>query len=115
LHQPLHPAVLRTLRDVVAAARAAGLPVSICGDMAGDPFLTWVLVGLGFRELSMDRDRISLVKAIVRGSTVAETEAFIREALAMEDEDEVAELLRSRLEGRFAAELDGFVPASATA
>jgi phosphotransferase system enzyme I (PtsI) len=115
LYQPLHPAVLRTLRDVAAAAQAAGVPISICGDMAGDPFLTWVLVGLGFRELSMDRDRIPLVKAIVRGSTVAEAEALVREALAMEDENEVAGLLRSRLETRFAAEIDGFVPVSAAA
>ncbi len=113
LHQPLHPAVLRMLRDVVASAREAGVPISICGDMAGDPFLTWVLVGLGFRELSMDRDRIPLVKAVVRGSSLAEAEAFVREALAMDDEDEVAELLRSRLEDRFATEIDGFIPARA--
>jgi phosphotransferase system enzyme I (PtsI) len=115
LHQPLHPAVLRTLRDLVTAAAAAGVPISICGDMAGDPFLTWVLVGLGFRELSMDRDRIPLVKAIVRGSSVSEAEAFVREALGMEDEGDIAELLRSRLDSRFAAEIDGFVPASAAA
>jgi phosphoenolpyruvate-protein kinase (PTS system EI component) len=76
--------------------------------------LTWVLVGLGFRELSMDRDRIPLVKAIVRGSSLAEAEAFVREALAMDDEDEVAELLRSRLEDRFATEIDGFIPARGT-
>lgn len=110
LHQPLHPAVLRTLKALVEAAAAAGVPISICGDMAGDPFLTWVLVGLGFRELSMDRDRIPLVKAIVRGSSVDETEAFVLQALAMEDENDVAELLRSRLEGRFATELEGFIP-----
>jgi phosphotransferase system enzyme I (PtsI) len=113
LHQPLHPAVLRTLKAVAAAAAAATVPISICGDMAGDPFLTWVLVGLGFRELSMDRDRLPLVKAVVRGSSVDEAEAFVREAMAMEDENDVAELLRSRLEGRFSAEIDGFAPLTA--
>jgi phosphotransferase system enzyme I (PtsI) len=101
LHQPLHPAVLRSLKALIEMAAAAGVPISICGDMAGDPFLTWVLMGLGFRELSMDRDRIPLVKAVVRGSSIAEAEAFVREALAMEDENDVAELLRSRLDGRF--------------
>jgi phosphotransferase system enzyme I (PtsI) len=101
------------LKEVVAAARAARVPVSICGDMAGDPFLTWVLIGLGFRELSMDRDRVPLVKAIVRGSSIAEAEAFVRDALALEHEGEIADLLRSRLEARFAAEIDGFIPASA--
>jgi phosphotransferase system enzyme I (PtsI)/phosphotransferase system enzyme I (PtsP) len=80
--------------------------------MAGDPFLTWVLVGLGFRDLSMDRDRIPLVKAVVRGSSVAEAEAFVREALEMDDENQIAERLRGQLEGRFEAELEGFLPAS---
>jgi len=63
----------------------------------------------------MDRDRIPLVKAIVRGSSVEEAEALVREALAMEQETEVAELLRSRLESRFAAVIDGFVPQAAAA
>jgi phosphotransferase system enzyme I (PtsI) len=112
LHQPLHPAVLRTLNALVQMAAAAGVPISICGDMAGDPFLTWVLIGLGFRELSMDRDRIPLVKAVVRGSSLAEAEAFAREALEMDDENEVAERLQGRLEGRFETELEGFLPTS---
>jgi phosphotransferase system enzyme I (PtsI) len=111
LHQPLHPAVLRSLKSLAEMAATAGAPISICGDLAGDPFLTWVLIGLGFRELSMDRDRIPLVKTVVRGSSIAEAESFVREALAMEDENEVAELLRSRLDGRFGPDLDGFISA----
>ena len=110
LHQPLHAAVLRTLKSLVEMARAARVPISICGDMAGDPFLTWILIGLGFRELSMDRDRIPLVKGIVRGSSVAEAEALVREALALEDESQVGELLRSKLEDRFPIEVEGFIP-----
>jgi phosphotransferase system enzyme I (PtsI) len=110
LHQPLHPAVLRTLNGVIQMAAAAGVPISICGDMAGDPFLTWVLIGLGFRELSMDRDRIALVKAVVRGSSLAEAEAFAREALEMDDENQVAERLQGLLEGRFPIELEEFLP-----
>ena len=110
LHQPLHPAVLRTLKALVEMARAAGVRISICGDMAGDPFLTWILIGLGFRELSMDRDRIPLVKGIVRGSSVAEAEAMVREALGLEDESQVGELLQSRLEDRFPIEVEGFIP-----
>lgn len=108
LHQPLHPAVLRMLSELIATARAAEVPISICGDMAGDPFLTWLLIGLGFRELSMDRDRIPLVKAVVRGSSLEEAEAFVAEARTLEDESEVSELLRARLEGRFSTELEGF-------
>jgi hypothetical protein len=58
----------------------------------------------------MDRDRIPLVKAVVRGSSVAEAEALVGEALALEDEGQVGELLRSRLEDRFPIELEGFIP-----
>src|SRR5205085_2068333 len=53
LYHPLHPAVLRLLRQAVDGATRAGKPISICGDMAGDPAFTWVLLGLGVRELSM--------------------------------------------------------------
>jgi phosphotransferase system enzyme I (PtsI) len=110
LYQPLHPAILRTLRALSDAALTAGVAVSICGDMAGNPFLTLVLVGLGFRELSMDPDRIPLVKAVVRGSSLVEAEALAADALALGSEVEVEELVRNRLGDRFAAELDGFLP-----
>ena len=53
LYHPLHPAILRSLRNTVAAAVAGGKTVAMCGDMAGDPMLAWVLLGLGLRNLSM--------------------------------------------------------------
>ena len=106
LQSPLHPAVLRLLRSLADVARGAGASISICGDMAGDPLLTSVLVGLGFRELSMDRSRIPLVKQVVRGSSLAEMESLAREALTKEDEVEVCELIQTRLRGRFSAEID---------
>src|SRR4029077_6835918 len=53
LQSPLHPAGLRLLRSLAETANGAGVSISICGDMAGDPLLTSILVGLGFRELSM--------------------------------------------------------------
>ena len=113
LYQPLHPAVLRTLKSLVEAARAAGIPISICGDMAGDPFLTWILIGLGLRELSMDPDRIPLVKAVVRGSSLVEAEELATEALRLDDEVEIGELVRSRLGERFAAVIERPQPATA--
>ena len=110
LYQPLHPAVLRTLKSLAGVAQTAGIPISICGDMAGDPFLTWILIGLGFRELSMDPDRIPLVKAVVRGSALAEAEALTAEALKLETQVEVSDLLESRVGLRFASEMEGFRP-----
>jgi phosphoenolpyruvate-protein phosphotransferase (PTS system enzyme I) len=106
LQSPLHPAVLRLLRSLAETARAESVPISICGDMAGDPLLTSILVGLGFRELSMERSRIPLVKQVVRGSTVAEMESLARAALTKEDEAEVRELIQTRFVGRFSAEVD---------
>lgn len=107
LYQPLHPAVLRMLKAIVDAARVAQVSLSLCGDMAGDPSLTWILMGLGLRELSMDPDRIPLVKAVVRGSSLAEAEEVAALALALDNEVEIAELLRTRLGDRFAEEIDG--------
>src|SRR5207247_8842636 len=53
LYHPLHPATLRAVRDVVRAANQVGKPVAMCGDMAGDPLMSWVLLGLGLRDTSM--------------------------------------------------------------
>jgi len=66
MYQPLHPAVLRSLRQVVEAAHEAGIPACICGEMAGDPFFLPILLGLGFDELSMNASSIPKVKQMVR-------------------------------------------------
>jgi phosphotransferase system enzyme I (PtsI) len=115
LYQPLHPAVLRTLKSLAGMAQTAGVPISICGDMAGDPFLTWILIGLGFRDLSMDPDRIPLVKTVVRGSSLTEAEALTAEAMKLETEVEVSDLLESKVGFRFPSEMEGFRPRAATA
>jgi phosphotransferase system enzyme I (PtsI) len=106
LRSPLHPAVLRLLQSLAEAAREARMPLSICGNMAGDPFLTLLLVGLGIRELSMDRSRIPLVKQVVRAFSLAEAEGLARDALEKEDEAEVHDLIQTRLAGRISAEIE---------
>jgi phosphotransferase system enzyme I (PtsI) len=110
LYQPLHPAILRTLKSLADVARAADVPISICGDMAGDPFLTLVLIGLGYRELSMDPDRIPLVKGVVRGSSLAEAEKLAADVLSLESEVETIALVRAKIGDRFASEMEGFLP-----
>ena len=98
LYQPLHPAVLRSLRRVVEAAREAGIETSICGEMAGDPLYLPILLGLGFDELSMGAASIPRVKRILRlctmklateitetclgFSTAAMADSFLKNALA---------------------------------
>jgi len=66
LYDPLHPAVLRLIQFSAAAALRARIPVSICGEIAGDPRFTALLLGLGFRELSMTPHNIPRVKERIR-------------------------------------------------
>jgi phosphoenolpyruvate-protein phosphotransferase (PTS system enzyme I) len=66
LYNPLHPAVLRLIQFATEAAHRAGIPVSLCGEMAGDPRCTVLLLGLGIRELSMAAGSIPRVKERVR-------------------------------------------------
>lgn len=65
-YQPLHPAVLRLLHMIVKGAEKAGIPVGVCGEMAGNPEATAVLLGLGIRELSMSATSIPKVKEKAR-------------------------------------------------
>jgi phosphoenolpyruvate-protein phosphotransferase (PTS system enzyme I) len=77
LYEPLHPALIRLIAPVVTAARAANIPVTVCGEMAGEPMIAAVLVGLGIRELSMSAVSIPEVKDALRQMTAEGTEKLI--------------------------------------
>ncbi len=81
MYQPLHPAVLRMIKQVTDAAHTEGIPVAVCGEMAGDPLYTPVLLGMGVDELSMNALAIPVVKRIIRHSTMEEFQEFARQAL----------------------------------
>lgn len=68
LYNPLHPAVLRLIRMTIEAGLAQGIPVSMCGEMAGDPRYVRLLLGMGLREFSMQPNSLLEVKEIVRAS-----------------------------------------------
>ena len=73
LYEPLHPAILRMIRLVVArGAPRSGIPVAVCGEMAADPALLTLLVGLGLTEFSMAPTAIPLAKQVLRGVSAAE-------------------------------------------
>jgi phosphotransferase system enzyme I (PtsI) len=101
LYHPLHPRLVRT---VVGAAKRAGKPVSMCGDMAGDPRFCWVLLGLGLRSLSMAPRQIPIVKSIVRASRIAAAEKLTEEILRLRTEDEVEEAVNRVMKERFPIE-----------
>jgi phosphotransferase system enzyme I (PtsI) len=71
LYEPLHPSLLRLIENVAKAAKAANIPVTVCGEMAGEPMIAPVLLGLGIRELSMSAVSVPEVKATIRAMTVA--------------------------------------------
>ncbi|MGD0862133.1 MAG: phosphoenolpyruvate--protein phosphotransferase [Candidatus Limnocylindrales bacterium] len=82
LQDALHPAVLRLIASVVAGADAAGIPVAVCGELAGDPAGALVLVALGVDELSADAASLDGVRAALAGVTRADLDELARIALA---------------------------------
>ena len=89
LQDALHPAVLRTIATVVAGADAAGIPVAVCGELAGDPAGALVLVGLGVDELSAEASSLDGVRAALAGVTSAELRDLAAGALAATDAETV--------------------------
>ena len=71
LYDPLHPSVLRLIRTVIRAGHEADIPVSMCGEMAGDPAFTRLLLGLGLRHFSMEPSQLLEIRQQVRQSTLA--------------------------------------------
>ncbi len=89
LYDPLHPAVLRLIQGVVRAARQAGIGVSVCGEMAGDPAAAVLLVGMGVRELSMSPHSVPRVKEALRNISSAQAEGWAETALALPSAEQV--------------------------
>lgn len=97
LYRPCHPAVLRMIHGVSAAGTARGKPVSICGEMAGDPFHVPLLIGLGLRCFSMTAASIPLVKRLIRRLSAASCVALVEEAMKLPTPAEVEAEVVSRL------------------
>jgi phosphoenolpyruvate-protein phosphotransferase (PTS system enzyme I) len=90
-----HPAILRQLRSVQVAARNAGIPVSICGEMASEPLSAVLLIGLGFVELSVAPPSLPLLKLVVRSVPASVAEDAARRALEAGTAAEVRDVLRA--------------------
>lgn len=103
LAQPFHPAVLRFIRNTIDAAHAAGISAAMCGELAGDPGATAILLGLGLDEFSMSSSSIPSVKRVIRGSTAADCRALAEEALACSSYRDVDALVRAWMAERFPA------------
>jgi phosphotransferase system enzyme I (PtsI) len=104
LYEPLHPAILRLIRRIVDAGHDAGIPVAMCGEMAGEPLYSYVLLGLGMDEMSMNATSIPRVKRILRKSVAFEAREFVAELLAHATAAEIGGILVKKLEDLFPEE-----------
>ncbi len=106
LYEPTHPAILRLIKMTVDAARAHNIWVSVCGEMAGDPVLVPLLLGLGVEELSAAPGLVPQVKYLIRRIKLAEARALADFALNCESADEILNQAREFVQ-RVAPELLG--------
>lgn len=93
LYDPLHPAVLNLVAMTIRQAQRAGVPVSVCGEMAGDAQLTRLLLGLGLREFSMHPAQLLAVKQAVLHTDVPALAALVNRILKTADSDKLRELV----------------------
>jgi phosphotransferase system enzyme I (PtsI) len=89
LYDPLHPSILRLISITIQAGRQARIPVAMCGEMAGDPRYTQLLLGLGLTEFSMHPATMLEVKKIVREADVGRLTRFARDLMKLRDTREV--------------------------
>lgn len=98
LYHGYHPALLKALRHIVAEAAALGREVSVCGELAGDPMGAVLLVGLGYRTLSMSAANLLRVKAVLRQLTLAEMTTLAARLSELPDATSVKHELQQALQ-----------------
>ena len=91
LYDPLHPAVLMLLAHVISSGEKAGIPVSMCGELAGDPHMTRLLLGMGLRQFSMFPAQIPEVKQRIKQSDISEIAPTIRRILKLDESAKIQE------------------------
>ena len=92
-YQPLHPAVLRLLRQVRRAAMREAIPVSLCGEMASDPLLLRLLIGCGLTEFSMTPGALSVARRVVRETNVGQMARLAARVLTLGTVEEIEQFL----------------------
>jgi len=97
LYDALHPAMLTALYKIVDGARAGGVEVSVCGEMASDPIAVIVLLAMGFNTLSMNSASLPRVKWVVRTFSIAHARRLLSEVLEMEHPEQIRSHLQQAL------------------
>jgi phosphotransferase system enzyme I (PtsI) len=91
---PAHPAVLKLVRDTIRAGQRNSISVSVCGEMAGDPLYTLLLLGLGLNTFSMNGPDIPEVKKVIRSTTLEHAKQVARRVMSFDSERQVMHFLR---------------------
>jgi phosphotransferase system enzyme I (PtsI) len=97
LYQAAHPAVVYLVKSVVRAARSGNIDCSVCGEMAGEPLFSMLLLGMGLRTLSMVPDQIPVIKRVIRTVTMEQCERLARRVGSFDSERQVETALRDEL------------------
>ncbi|HET7711098.1 MAG TPA: phosphoenolpyruvate--protein phosphotransferase, partial [Thermoanaerobaculia bacterium] len=101
LYEPLHPALLRLIKGVIDAGKRAGIPVSMCGEMASDPVYAIVLLGLGLEIFSMNPSNIPVVKNVVRAVRYRDCRRIAESSLQKKTAQEIEEFVIESVAMRF--------------
>jgi len=98
---PSHPAILRALSIINRICNEKNLEVSICGEMAGDPLYTLLLIGLGYRKLSLSSMNLPIIKNIIINSSMKEANLIANYALSLNSKSEINRYIREQMISRF--------------
>ncbi|WP_020614328.1 phosphoenolpyruvate--protein phosphotransferase [Sediminispirochaeta bajacaliforniensis] len=101
LYEPFHPGVLRLLKRIIEDAHNAGIPVAMCGEVAGDPYAAVILLGFGLDVFSMSSFGIPEVKKIIRSVSMSEAEELVGTIMEMKSYKEIDSYVRSWMNERF--------------
>jgi phosphotransferase system enzyme I (PtsI) len=101
LFNPLHVSVLRLIKRVIDNAHKAGIPVAMCGEMAGDPLYLHVLMGLGLDEISMNLPALPYARHLVRASRLKDARQLARDVLKITDSESIGRMVREHMAEKF--------------
>jgi phosphotransferase system enzyme I (PtsI) len=101
LYRPLHLGVLRMIQGAVAGARAAGIEVAMCGEMAGDPLYALVLLALGLDTLSVNPADIPKVKRVIRGAELSDAQKVLEAAMCFTSHHDIENYVEEQMKSRF--------------
>jgi len=101
LYEPFHPGVLRLIKIIIESAHGQGVPVGMCGEMAGDPLATVILLGLGLDEFSMSASMIPKIKDIIRSTSLIDAEELVGNVMLMKSSREIDKYVKKWMEERF--------------